>query len=260
MGDTSLVDFWADADIYYTTDLGAPAPTVGNPFSIAWRQVGILDGEDGFTTAREEESTDHYGWGTFIGTRRRNFKETFSFVALETNPYTRALRYPGSNPGEIRQPDRSIVYKIGIEKREGAKVYRRISKNRCDITLDGDVSENETDPTKLTFLVTPIPDSAGVYWIEQGGPVDPTTPSALTLAGASSVGNNKIDRVTASATFPAPTGVIDVTDAASWSSSNTTLLDVYPGGFVKAKAASGTVTVTAKFLGLTETRSITLTA
>lgn len=253
------VDFFADADVFFTTNLSAPNPSIGADFSAAWFQVGVLNGEDGFTTAREEESTKHYGWGTYIGERRRNFSETRSFVALETNPYTRMLRYPGSAPGEIRQPDRSIQYKVGFEKREGSKVHRLISANRADITLDGDVQENETDPTGLTFIVSPIPDNTGKLWIEQGGPDDIVAVTDLTLTAPGSIAQNKIGRVTATAKFDGGSP-IDVTDAVAWTTSDPLKALVYPGGFVTAVDDNGTVTITGVLHGNTESKSITLTA
>ena len=257
MGNPANVDFWADADVFFSSNLAAPNPaTVNDPFGIAWHQVGVLDGEEGFTTSREEDSTKYFGWGEFITERRSNFAEPRTFTALETNPYTRMLRYPGSPSGAIKRPDYSVKYKVAFEKREGTKVHRLISANYCEIALDGDATENKTDPVGLAFKVNPIEDSSGVFWIEQGGVGGGTTVTALTISGGSAVTVGSVIRLTATATVDGVAS-IDVTNDCIWSSSDDDTATAHPGGFVVGvDGTASPAIITAELLGDSDTQSV----
>lgn len=252
-GDTSNVKFWADADVLITTDLEAPNPSENEEFSAAWQYLGIINGEDGWSTTREEEATRHYGWGTYIGERRRNFSESTTVVALETNPVTRQLRYPGSPDGGIKAPDYSIQYKVAFEKREGNKVYRRISAYRAEIVLDGDVTENESDPDSYSFLVTPLPHpGSDLLWIEQGGPTTVTV-SSIAVTGPSTLDEGSIGKLTVTATFSDST-TLDVTSAVVWTSSDTDIATV-AHGYITGHSI-GNAVITARFRGQQNAHSI----
>lgn len=167
-GNTENARLWADADVYIGEDLTAANPAdVSTAFGATWGLVGLLNGEDGFTEAREEETSDHYGWGgILIRTARRNFKLTKKFSALEDNAITRALLWPGSAAGQIIVP-RPIPVKLAFETRDGDKIRRLITKRYAVITVDGDVTENESDLTKYELLATIYPDATGVLFDEQ---------------------------------------------------------------------------------------------
>lgn len=168
---------WADADVYVAFDPGggldavtSPA-TVDDPFGADWDLVGLLNGEDGFTESRDEDTEDHYAWGgVLVRTSRRNFKLTRTFTALEDNAVTFRLRWPGSTSGgDIVAPSGNRIerVKVAFETRDGDTVRRLITKHEAEITVDGDVNENESDISSVPFLVTVYPDGDGVLFAEQ---------------------------------------------------------------------------------------------
>ncbi len=167
-GNTQNARLWADADVYIAESLTEDNPEdIDTEFGAGWGLVGLLNGEDGFTTAREEEKNDHYGWGgILIRTARRNFKLTKKFSALEDNAVTRGLVWPGSPAGKIVVP-RPARVKIGFEKRDGDVLHRLITANYAEVDVDGDINENETDLTKYELLSTIFPTAEGDLFIEQ---------------------------------------------------------------------------------------------
>ena len=141
--------------------------TIAEDFGADWDLVGLLNGEDGFTEAREEEKNDHYGWGgILIKTARRNFKLTKKFSALEDNPTTRAVIWPGSPAGKIVVP-RPVPVKVAFVTRDGDVERRLITTRYAEIDVDGDISENESDLTKYELLATIFPTATGELFIEQ---------------------------------------------------------------------------------------------
>ena len=167
-GDPSNARLWADADVYVSFDTSASDPTdIDTPFGPEWELVGILNGDDGFTESREEETTDHYGWGgMLLRTGRRNFKLTRTFTALESNEVTYRLRYPGSTSTQIVAPSGNRIerVKVAFETVDGDIKRRVISAFEAEITVDGDVTENESDISAITFVATIFPDSSGVLF------------------------------------------------------------------------------------------------
>lgn len=170
-GDPTNARLWADADVYVALSLVEADPaTVDDPFAGGWDLVGLLDGDDGFTEARSEDVNDHFAWGgILVRTARSHFKLTKTFSALEDNDTTFALRWPGSTRGGSIVVPRPAQVKIGFETREGTDVHRLISANYAEITLNGDVTENEPDLAKLSFLATIFPtgDDPAVLFNEQ---------------------------------------------------------------------------------------------
>lgn len=191
-GNPDKASLWADADVY-VGPLNAPNPaTVDDPFPLAWGLVGLLDGEAGMVSSREEEKSDHYAWGgILVRTSRRNFKHTRKFTALEDNATTRGLIWPGSPAGQLIVP-RPVPVKLGLELREGASKKRLITARYAVIDLDGDVTESESDLTKYELLATIFPTAGGVLFLEQeasSAPVPATgaqagTPGWFTPFGA----------------------------------------------------------------------------
>lgn len=167
-GDADNAHLWADADVYVSFDLEADIPTdETTDFGADWDLVGLLNGDDGFTEARNEDVTDHYAWGGILfKTGRRNFKLTKSFTAYEDNETTHRLRWPGSVGANLKVPRPESVL-VAFETREGDVVHRVISKYRAEITLSGDIKEDEANPAALPFVATIFPDTDGVLWIEQ---------------------------------------------------------------------------------------------
>lgn len=165
-GDPNNASLWADADVY----VGDPATSVlpatgGDPFDASWDLVGLLDGDEGYTTGREwGGNDDFYAWGgLLVRTSRRQFKLTKKFTALEDNATTRALVWPGSAAGEISVPKIGQIW-LAFELREGTTVKRAITRNYAEVDVDGDVKEGEADLTKFPLIATIYPDANGVLF------------------------------------------------------------------------------------------------
>lgn len=160
-GDPALAEIWADADVY-TGALDATNPAnPEDPFGAAWDLVGLLDGDEGFTQARDEDVNDLYAWGgILVRTSRRNFKQTVKFVALEDNDTVRDLVWPASTDTALYVP-RPADIKVAFETREGSKIKRLISHYRAQVVVDDDIVDQESDLTKYTLLATIFPSADG---------------------------------------------------------------------------------------------------
>lgn len=159
---------WAEADVYIADSLNADTPEEGEPFPASWDIVGLLDGEDGFQQEREEDENDHFAWGgVLVRTSRSGFKLTEAFSALEDNPRTRSLIWPGSPPGRIIVP-RPVPVKMAFETREGTRTHRLITERYAIVTVNGTITRNETELTKYELLATIYPTADGGLFIEQG--------------------------------------------------------------------------------------------
>lgn len=168
MANPENASLWAEADVYINPDLDAARPAdADTEFDATWGLVGLLNGEDGFAESREEEKNDHYAWGgILVRTSRRNFKLTKKFSALEDNPVTRSLIWPGSPAGKIVVP-RPVPVLVAFETREAGKIRRLITTRYAEIDVDGDITENESDLTKYELLATIFPTAAGELFDEQ---------------------------------------------------------------------------------------------
>lgn len=168
-GTPANASLWTDADVY-TAPIGTALPaTITDPFIAAWKQLGLLDGDDGFSEAREEDVGDHFGWGgVLLRTTRKNFKLTKKFTLLEDNTDTRALIWPGSPAGSLVVP-KPVNILLALETREGTKKRRVITALYAQVTVDGDITENESDITKYPMIATIFPTAASpaVLWTEQ---------------------------------------------------------------------------------------------
>lgn len=162
-GDVNNASLWADADVY-VADKGTALPaTATDAFGAGWELVGLLDGDDGFTEAREEDEQDHFAWGGIIvRTSRRNFKLTRTFTALEdpaVNATVRRLVYPGSSAGEIVVPRPEQVL-MAFETREGSTTRRLITAEHAECSVDGDITESEAELSKYPIVATIYPDAS----------------------------------------------------------------------------------------------------
>lgn len=159
-GNPEMASLWPDADVY-TAPLGTALPaTVADVFPAGWDLVGLLDGEEGFTHARDESVDDLFAWGGILVRRsRRNFKATVSFTALEDNDVTRDLIWPGSTATSIVVPVPQRIL-IAFETREGDKVQRLISAYQAEVEVSGDIVDKESDLTKYPLIATIYPDAA----------------------------------------------------------------------------------------------------
>ena len=160
-GDPANASLWADADVY-VGPLTAPNPAdVDTAFGAEWDLVGLLDGDEGFTQSRDEQTGDHFAWGgVLVRTSRRNFKLTVGFTALEDNETTRELIWPGSTSSLLVVP-RPERIRIAFETREGDKVKRLIAHYQAEVDVDGDIVDNESDLTAYGLIATIFPDADG---------------------------------------------------------------------------------------------------
>lgn len=254
--DPDNVNLWADADVF-TAPVGTAIPASSStPFSGSWAQLGILDGGDGFASARTETVTDHFGWGgMLIKTSRKDFKLVYKFSTLEDNAATRALRWPGSTVGVIKVPVPQKT-KIAFETRDSnGKVHRMISRNYALIEVASDLVENETDPAKTQFTATIFPDADGVLFDEQStASIASIAITALVLA--LSMGGATIGKLVATATYSdATTG--DISDLALWSTSAPAKATV-SDGYVTA-VAIGSANVSCSYGGVVATAPCVVT-
>lgn len=162
--DVTKTHLWDGADVFYALKSGAvpswPA-TASDPFPGTLKQVGILDGGDGFTESRSEDKNDFFGWGgILLRTSRAHFKMTRTFTALEDNEETRALIYPGSAAGKISVPKPVPVY-LAFELRDGDVVHRAWTLGHAICEISGDLKWGEADITKFPILATIYPTGGG---------------------------------------------------------------------------------------------------
>jgi hypothetical protein len=162
-GDPSNARLWADADVYVSFDLDAALPaTVDDDFGVDWDLVGLLDGDAGFVESRNQDENDIYAWGQIlVRTSRRNYKETWTFTALEWNETTERLYRPGSVAGVTWKVPVYERVLVAFETREGDTIHRAISAYQAEILIDGDVTRNEPDLSKLVFKATIFPNADG---------------------------------------------------------------------------------------------------
>lgn len=166
-GDPTNASLWTDADVYVGPLTAVNPATIDDPFPAEWGLVGLLDGDEGFTESRDEDVDDKYAWGgILVRTSRAHFKLTKGFTALEDNQTTRSLIWPGSSDTQIIVPKPERV-KVAFETREGDTIKRLITAQYAEISLDGDVTENETDLTTYTLVATIFPTSGKVLFLRQ---------------------------------------------------------------------------------------------
>lgn len=169
-GDPTNASLWTDADVYVGPLTAVNPLTIDDPFPAEWGLVGLLDGDEGFTESRDEDVDDKYAWGgILVRTSRAHFKLTKTFVALEDNATTRSLIWPGSTDTQIIVPKPAQV-KVAFETREDDKIKRLITAQYAEITVDGDITENETDLTTATLVATIFPTAAKVLFDRQFTP------------------------------------------------------------------------------------------
>jgi hypothetical protein len=158
-GNVDAASLWADADVM-VAPLETAIPTdAGTAFGVGWELVGLLDGDQGFTQSRSEDSSEHFAWGgILVRTSRRNFRLSVSFTALEDNETTRDLIWPGSTATSLVVP-RPAKVMIAFEMREGDKVKRLITANYAEVTVSGDITDSESSLTQYPLTATIYPDA-----------------------------------------------------------------------------------------------------
>jgi hypothetical protein len=183
-GNAKHVAQWAGADVYIAP-VGTTGPSdLSAAWPAGWAPVGLLDGEEGFTEAREDETSEKYAWGGIIVRRSKSkHKRTIRFVALEDNDTTFELVNPGSERIAVDGVRTSIVkvptagesFAIGFETRDGSRSKRRIV-DTAEVQEVAEIKDSETDPTVYDITVIIFPDADGVLYTDIETDPDYTAP------------------------------------------------------------------------------------
>jgi hypothetical protein len=170
-GNAKNTALWSGADVYIGTP-GLKGPTdLKTPWGNGWNPVGLLDGEEGFTEGREEETGEHYAWGGNLFRRTRSkHKRTFRFVCLEDNAVTFGLVNPGSTRTTANGVRTSKIvvpgtkqFSVGFNLVDADRVKRRYGA-LAEVQEVAEVKESETDPTVYEITVVVFPDADGVLY------------------------------------------------------------------------------------------------
>lgn len=178
-GEAKNTSLWNGADVYIAP-AGTAGPTgVTGAWPAPWVAVGLLDGSEGITEGRDEDTGEHYAWGGNLYRRTRSkHKRSFKFTALEDNDTTFDLVNPGSTRTTANGVRTSTVkvpvteqFAVGHELRDGDVVKRRWAKT-AEVSELEEIKEGEEDPTVfgITTLIFPEADSTLYHVIE----TDPT--------------------------------------------------------------------------------------
>ena len=185
-GDASNTSLWTDADVRVDWTLAATAPDDSfTAYAPEWLLVGLLDGSEGFSESRDEETSEHFAWGgVLIKKTRGKHKRTIKFVALEDNMQTFRLINPGSTRSA---PDAEGVtvskvkvpkyedFALSLEVREGDKVRRRTIKRATIETVD-EMKDAEDAPSVYGVTVVIYPEADGTLYTDVSGPAVAPTP------------------------------------------------------------------------------------
>ncbi|WP_017542961.1 hypothetical protein [Nocardiopsis prasina] len=182
MASTDNASVWAYADVYIAP-LGSEIPREGRPFNASWEQVGLLDGEEGFTETFEVESEDLYAWGgILVASTHNNFKVTRKFLPFEDNKAVYDVMFPGHDvefgergafEGDINVPDLQAKFMIAFETRTGDVLKRTVSANYAQVAERGESTENATEIAKREITVAiyptdPVNDKATLFYTYKG--------------------------------------------------------------------------------------------
>lgn len=170
------VKIWQDARVFVSDEATRPAlPTdINTAFGTGWEEVGILDGDAGFTEDRSQDETKSYGWGIgLIKVGSKNFELSRKFTPLEDNEVVRGLILPGSTDTKIKLPKpvyRWIAFETDSDL--GDK-ERLISTLRARLWVPAN-NRNESDITKWEVEVALFADSSNDVFDRQAGVPTPT--------------------------------------------------------------------------------------
>lgn len=169
-GNAKNTALWSGADVYVAPSGTAGPATLTGAWPAGWEAAGLLDGAEGFTESRDEDTSENYAWGSILyRTTRSKHKRTFKFVALEDNAVTFDLVNPGSERASVAGVRTSKIkaptskrFAIGFETRDGDRIKRRFGE--ATVTEVGDIKEGEEDPTVYEVTVVMFPDADGVIY------------------------------------------------------------------------------------------------
>ncbi|QPX62345.1 major tail protein [Arthrobacter phage Tbone] len=171
-GDAKNTALWNGADVFIAPlDTAGPTDTT-TAWGANWDAVGLLDGEEGFTESRDQDTSEHYAWGGHLYRRTvSKHKRSFKFVALEDNDVVFDLVNPGSTrstatgvrTSQIKAPVAGQKFAIGFELRDNGRVKRRIAEI-AEVSEVAEIKESESEPTVYEITVLVFPDAEGTLY------------------------------------------------------------------------------------------------
>jgi hypothetical protein len=161
---------WVDAAVRLSSASVRPAlpANITTVFDdVAWPEVGILDGDAGFSEDRSADETKHYGWGIgLIRIGTKNYELERSFSPLEDNTVVRGLVWPGSTSTKLLMPKPVYRY-IAFETDSDVGDKERLISTRAARLWVSSNSRNESDITKWEVKVSLFANGAGEVFDRQ---------------------------------------------------------------------------------------------
>lgn len=157
---------WAEADFLIfqnptlaTADIPA---SITDPFVVTtgkWEFLGLLVGDAGIEQTRQWDSTDipAWGYGTII-VADKDFSHSTKVSALEDNPATQAIMWPGSTETKVVVPHALHAW-FAIEKRTAAGGINRLISEMPGRFWCENIKDNEGDATPREIDVRVFPNS-----------------------------------------------------------------------------------------------------
>lgn len=257
MADVENAEDWADADVLIAAVGSAVPATKDDPFSSDWDSVGYIDGETGFSNAREQTYTDTKAWGAGrIKRTSKDYMESVSWKSWEYNETTRSLLFPGST-ASVRKVPKSVPILVALEKTNAdGEVRRLITSQHAIVDPAVAIEDKEGDTTGYTFVANIIPNPDEELWIEQpsfGGP----TLASLAVTGTTTTTVGAVTQFVATATY-SDASTRDVTASAIWTSATPAKATVPYGAGGVTGVAAGTSVITARYGAASGTRTVTV--
>ncbi|AYN58493.1 major tail protein [Arthrobacter phage Liebe] len=172
-GDAKQTTLWQGADVFIAPE-GTAGPTdTTTAWGIDWEAVGLLDGEEGFTEGRDQDTSEHYAWGGHLYRRTTSkHKRSFKFVALEDNDVVFDLVNPGSTrtsvggvrTGVIKAPVAGQKFAVGFQLTDGPDRVKRRYAATAEVSEVAEIKESESDPTVYEITVLVFPESDGTLY------------------------------------------------------------------------------------------------
>lgn len=172
VGDNKNVNTWSGADVLIAP-LDATIPEPGEAYdATTWKFAGTLNGDQGFSGARESDQTDHFGWGRgIVAQTDKNYKETKTFTAMEsTNEVVMKLAYPGSTltfgdvaRGTLKVPSKE-KFKVAFVTERGTVTQRYTTLDYAMLEGWPVASQNDSDVEQMEVTVVIYPNSDNELW------------------------------------------------------------------------------------------------
>lgn len=163
-GNPVNVKLWTEADVLLYDASTLPVDdipdTITDPFVTTtgkWGFLGLLVGDAGLNNSRQWQETDipAWGYGTIL-VASKDFSLTTTVSALEDNPVTQKIIWPGSDDTKLVVPNPLHAF-FALEKRTAdGKKHRRISTmpGRFWVQNDND-AEGAANPREINIRVFP---------------------------------------------------------------------------------------------------------